>query len=336
MWRRLWSRSMAQLVEFRRSARPHEAAVARQQRRILLEAQSEAVDQAGQRHEALGDRPQRLLVADELAQAVGRRQPVRDRQQIARVRHARAPSGRAPAPDRGSGAARGAAPRSAAEVAIRLSTWSSRSRIGWACARGAASRSASSLAPALVTVRSIAASSEPLRPPAEAGVKLQIAPRRRIDQQDTVRLQAPRPVQPWQQSLLSELQIAQKGACRGKLGPPELAQAIQGGDAELAAQPPFGGDAVEVRVGERRHGHADLAARRVQLGSQSVGQQQLAGPQARQHRGQLARVRQLGHERTGRDVDSGEAELAAARGNRAPASCCGAGRAGRPRSACPR
>ena len=272
----------AQLVEFRRPARPHEAAVACEQRRILIKAQSEAVDQAVQRHEALGDRPQRLLVADDLAQAVSRRQPVGDRQQITGSTTCEGQTAERPLQI-------GAAAQLAAQLLATLRGGDQALHLveplaDRLCLRKGCCQPLGQQPGAGVGDRSVDRGQQrAVAPASQAGMKLQIPPRCRIDQQDTVRLQAPRSVQPGQQSLLSELQIAQKGACRGKLRPPELAQAIHGGDAELAAQPSLGGDAVEVSVGERSHGHAHLAARRVHLGSQSVGQQQLAGPQARQH-----------------------------------------------------
>ncbi|HEX6014463.1 MAG TPA: DNA mismatch repair protein MutS, partial [Geminicoccaceae bacterium] len=54
--------------------------------------------------------------------------------------------------------------------------------------------------------------------------------------------------EPGQEPFLRELEVAQDGAGRGELGPAEAAEALQRRDLERAAQPPLGGDAVEVGV----------------------------------------------------------------------------------------
>ena len=286
---------LAQLVELRQPARAHEAAVARQQRRVRrsrlsrrLSTSAASGDRvaAGHRAAAAGSpptSPRRLRPA---------RQPMRARASRSRgPPRAERQARRAPAPRSGQRRSSLRAARSQrSRSATRHSTWSSRRadrlRLAPAVPRDARPAAAP---PALVTVRSIAASSEPLRVAAEAGVQLQIAPRRRVDQQDAVRLQPPRPVQPRQEALLGQLEIAQQRAGGARARPARRHPGRPGvATPNSRAEPPFGGDAVEARGGSGVT--ADAGSRR--HGSSRSRQQPVAAPESRP----AASARQCGRE----------------------------------------
>ena len=187
---------------------------------------------------------------------------------------------------------------------------SSRASIAAGSVSGAASRSASRRAPPAVTVRSMAASSEPCRSPASAARELEIAPRRGIDLHDRAGGEAPRvpPAAAGAPSCVS-LEIVDQGAAGGDLGPREAAEAIERRDREEPA--PAAGARPRCRSAPPA---AATAAVRYSASSPASsacwnrrsGSRISLGSSRASAAGELGRPQRLHREIAGRDIGPGE------------------------------
>ena len=241
-----------------------------------------------------------------------------------------------------SGAALSCSRRSAraALSSTKAATASSRCAISAGSVSGAASRCANSREPAAVTVRSIAARSEPRRSPV------------------SVRMSSRLPRVAWSIASVAPAASRTGGDSGGRL--PSLG-ALDISDAAAAAvsstrenapneavvatrekrrQPPLRGRAVEHVAGQRRHRRQRAQIRRkFGVGIERVGDDDLARLDARDLGGERRAVAFGDAEFAGRNVDPGEREtvFARRRRGRAPApadNCCAWRRAANPRSAC--
>ena len=162
----------AHLIQRRMRAGPDEAAIARQIRRLVHQQEFQPVGQTRHRGDVLRSASRSPPAPRRPAPACARlsrkaRAAFTPSRRLARSRGPPRATDSRPSARAISGAARKAsrAWRRSSESLAKASTASCRARIAFTSVSGAASRAASSRAPDAVTVRSIPASSEPLRWP---------------------------------------------------------------------------------------------------------------------------------------------------------------------------
>ena len=174
-----------------------------------------------------------------------------------------------------------------------------RSRAG--SVSGAASRCASRREPAAVTVRSIAASSEPRRSPAERAHEFEIGARRLVDGERRALRLAHRRRQRRALAELGALHIGDAGGRRRELEPRQRAERLGGRDREITGEPPLGGGAVEHVAGERRHRRQRAqVGRQLGVAVERVRDDDLAGLEPRDLGGKprRGRIRRCGTRRS--------------------------------------
>ena len=188
---------------------------------------------------------------------------------------------------------------------------SSRASIAAGSVSGAASQSARRRAPPALTVRSMAASSEPCRSPASLRVSSRL---RRVAA--SISMTAPearrrRRRQPRQAAELGRLEIVDQRAAGGDLGPLEAAEAVQRLDREGLLQPPARGLAVEARRGQRRElarGIRPAAAASSGCWNSRSGSRISLGCSRASAPASSADAERLHREIAGGDIDPGEAQ----------------------------
>ncbi len=173
---------------------------------------------------------------------------------------------------------------------------------------GPARRSASSRAPFAVTVRSIVAR-RLRRAPRQGAGEFEVGPRRRVDRQSRAAILAGRDGQGRTGRELRPGDVEERRPGRRDLGPGELAEPLQGRDAVLLAQAPFGGGGLELGLCQGHDGGAALLPepREGRIGVDRLRQDDLPRVVPGDGAGQVAARDLAQGEAAGGDVHRGEA-----------------------------
>ena len=182
----------------------------------------------------------------------GSRNPIADRREVARTAATDHEPGQR-ARQVGRAFRRSRLSRRARDRRRSAPTASSRRAIAAGSVSGAASRCASSREPAAVTVRSIAASSEPRRSPDSVRISSRLARVAGSIRQRRLRRLARRRRQRRPLAELGALDIGDAGRRRGQFEPRHRAERFGGRHREIAGEPPLRGAPSNTSRVQRRH-----------------------------------------------------------------------------------